>query len=204
MAGFADKLKRLNKSFKASKAASSVDSASKVPDGTYYAKVARAAIQETKKDPKYLQSKWMFEIVEGDMKGKKLFTTYNIGHPEYGQMNMEFLKRDLEIMGVDNPDLLQAHEEALDSVVELRAHTKAGSRWQNIYLNNLIDAPSQSAESGDDFDEEEEEEELPPRPKKKTKKKKKATKSRKKTTPPPPVDEDDEDDDFEDIDLDFE
>jgi len=168
MVGFNERLKKLNKAYKTTEPAKERGSGGgNPPDGTYYVKVERAALEETKREPKYIVSKWMLGIIQGEQKGRKLFTTYNIGHPEYGEMNMQFLKRDLAIMGIDSSDLLNAHEEALDCVLEVRAYTKPGSKWQNVYINNIIDAPGEES----DESEEEEEEEVPAAPPKKAKKK---------------------------------
>jgi hypothetical protein len=95
-----------------------------------------------------------FEITEGDFKGRKVFSNYQVN-----EKGGPFLKKDMALMGQDevtSSDLLAKMCLAAQSDNKYEAHIKQreynGKTYYNIYLNSLANDTDTALDADDSLD----------------------------------------------------
>jgi hypothetical protein len=127
-----------------------------VPDDTYEAKIVKAEYIEKNEKPKY---HFEFKVLDGKYEGKSIHKWENLSTP----MNLEFLKGDLQTLGVEIPEDMDDEDslnellgEVVDSEVEVRVRTSG--EFTNVYINQVLESGgSEDAETETESEPEEDE-----------------------------------------------
>lgn len=125
------------------------------PDGDYQARVDSFDFFESK-DETRLFMKTVLVVVAGDEARAELTTIHQLNDPD----RLEFLKRHLTILGVEDPDEIRGLRPRLAAVVgrivEARVATSnktdaSGNPYRNVYVNKVISAGSDIPVDTSDF-----------------------------------------------------
>lgn len=117
-----------------------------IDEGEYEAEITDTSLDLEKSPPRLTV---VYQITSDERyHGRKLFGNYQLG----GQ-GISFLKKDLELLGLDysnvgSPeDIMDLMATALNTPVNIFVNQKEwqGKTYNNVYLNGIVDAPAATA-----------------------------------------------------------
>lgn len=132
-----DELGRLDEDYKAAPIPDS-NQRTRVPDGTYQAKIKNLAVKRSKGGGK-LMLEWWLTILGPECKGTDIPRWNHFD----GQEKLGWLKKDLAICGIELERLAQLEAKLpalLDKVLEIQVQTRTsqGKEYVNVYFNRQI------------------------------------------------------------------
>lgn len=136
-------------------AAPDVETLGEIPDGRYRARIEDAVVELGGANKDRFQARFSLRIIGPTHEGRMVWRTNGLANDK----GIEFMKRDLVVIGVDVPEGSEELPEALavcqDKVVEIRIKNVEGDTgvFQNVFINKVVDEDEEPAEEEEENEE---------------------------------------------------